>query len=184
MEKNDYDIRHIGVLDGIRAVSILIVVWFHFWQQNWISPGSLEWLPRYGYLFVDMMILLSSFCLFLPYAREKIYGEKAASNKEFYKKRIARIAPSYYICNFIVLLIFVIPYGKYTSIAQGIWDWIAHAFFVHNLFPETMLNSPLNNVLWTLAVEVQYYILFPFLAKAFIKKPGITYASMISVRTS
>ena len=182
MEKNDFEVHHIGVLDGIRAVSILIVVWFHFWQQCWIRPGNLEWLPRYGFLFVDMMILLSSFCLFLPYARQKVYGEKAASNKEFYIKRIARIAPSYYICNIIVLLIFVIPCGKYASIAQGFADWIAHAFFVHNLFPETMLNSPLNNVLWTLAVEVQYYILFPFLAKAFIKKPWITYISLLTVR--
>ena len=29
---------HVGVLDGVRAAAILIVVWFHVWQQSWISP--------------------------------------------------------------------------------------------------------------------------------------------------
>ena len=70
MKNDNYEINHIKVLDGIRALAIMIVVWFHFWQQNWIQPmiGSinLEYLPKYGFLFVDMLILLSSFCLFLP----------------------------------------------------------------------------------------------------------------------
>ena len=34
----DYEIHHIGVLDGIRALAVLVVVWFHFWQQSWIMP--------------------------------------------------------------------------------------------------------------------------------------------------
>lgn len=75
-----YDTGHIGVLDGIRVFAIGIVAWFHFWQQSWLSPQigsiSLDWLVRTGYLLVDMMILLSGFCLFLPYARAMVYGER------------------------------------------------------------------------------------------------------------
>ena len=180
---NEFDIQHIGVLDGIRAVSILIIVWFHFWQQSWITPTGFDWLPRYGYLFVDMMILLSGFCLFLPYARQMVYGDKAPSSKEFYKKRIARIAPSYYISILIILFFFVLPNGEYKSFSQAIKDILAHLFFIHNWFPDSMTYTHLNGALWTVAVEVQFYILFPLLAKAFTKKPVITYLSMVAVRT-
>lgn len=36
-EKNRIENR-IGVLDGIRAIAIGMVVWFHFWQQTWLTP--------------------------------------------------------------------------------------------------------------------------------------------------
>jgi peptidoglycan/LPS O-acetylase OafA/YrhL len=84
-EKNTrFDEKHIDVLDGIRALAVLGVLWFHFWQQNWISPYfklpfltslglsasvSLDFLPRAGFLFVDLLLFLSAFCLFLPYVR-------------------------------------------------------------------------------------------------------------------
>ena len=54
---NSYDTKHLKVLDGIRALAIIIIVWFHFWQQNWLMPVighiSLDFIPRYGFLFVD-----------------------------------------------------------------------------------------------------------------------------------
>ena len=33
------DIGHIDTLDGIRVLIILIVGWFHIWQQGWYSPS-------------------------------------------------------------------------------------------------------------------------------------------------
>ena len=76
--------EHIAVLDGVRAYAVLIVMGFHLWQQSWLQnlfPSdllrplgvqhfSLTWLPRTGYMFVDVLLLLSGFCLFLPYARQ------------------------------------------------------------------------------------------------------------------
>ena len=32
------DTRHVGVLDGARALGVLCVLWFHFWQQTWLMP--------------------------------------------------------------------------------------------------------------------------------------------------
>ncbi len=37
MGENKIESR-IGVLDGIRAIAIGMVVWFHFWQQTWLTP--------------------------------------------------------------------------------------------------------------------------------------------------
>ena len=39
VEDKTQDISRIGVLDGIRVISMLFVVWFHFWQQTWLTPG-------------------------------------------------------------------------------------------------------------------------------------------------
>lgn len=54
--------------DAARVLAVGIVGWYHIWQQSWVSPGPLEPLVRGGYVWVDMMILLSAFCLTLPYA--------------------------------------------------------------------------------------------------------------------
>lgn len=180
-----YQTKYIPVLDGLRAVAIMIVVWFHFWQQSWLMPivgdFNMDWLPRNGAILVDFMILLSGFCLFLPYARTYVYGEPAPKAASFYKKRIARICPSYYISILIVLFCFALPLGEYVA-ASDFWkDFIPHVFFVHNLFPQSHIYTKLNGALWTVAVEVQFYLLFPLLAKWFGKKPLLTYGGMVAV---
>ena len=184
--KNDYDVYHVGVLDGIRAIAILIIVWYHIWQQSWLEPAigpiNLDWLVRNGSILVDMMILLSGFCLFLPYAREMVLGEKTGHCREFYIKRVARIVPSYYVSLLIVLLFFALPQGEYTDNLPFLRnDLLSHLTFTHNLFEDVVLGTHLNGVLWTIAVEVQFYIIFPLLAKCFRKQPILTYIGMVAV---
>ncbi|MBR4035708.1 MAG: acyltransferase [Oscillospiraceae bacterium] len=179
-----YQQGHIDVLDGIRAVTIIIIVWYHIWQQSWIMPIwgkiNLDWIPRNGSICVDMMILLSGFCLFLPYAREMVYGIKAPSVKEFYIKRVARIMPSYYASVFICLFFFALPMGEYYNQSFMVKDLLSHVFFINNLWADTLISTKLNAVLWTVAVEIQLYILFPFIAKQFQKKPALTYTIMVA----
>lgn len=178
---SDYEINHIGVLDGIRAVTIIVVVWFHFWQQSWLMPVfdnfSLDWIPRHGCIAVDMMILLSGFCLFLPHARSMVYGTKAPRPGEFFTKRVARIVPSYYIA-VIIMFLFAFVLTEYDTVAQIVEDLTAHFTFTHNLFYYPLMMTHTNGVLWTVGVEVQFYLLFPLLAMCFRKKPLITYLGM------
>ena len=177
-----YEIDHIKVLDGIRAISIMIVVWYHFWQQSWLIPRfgnfSLDIIPRYGYLFVDMLILLSGFCLFLPYARSMVYKEKIPNTKQFYLNRIARIVPSYLV-SMIIAIIFIILLNTNINPSFFIKDTLSHLTFTHNLFKDTLASTYYFGVLWTVAVEVQFYLIFPFIAKKFSKKPILTYIVML-----
>ena len=106
-DKNIINTRYIDVLDGIRAISVILVLIFHFWQQTWIFPViktpflhfvkldqiNFTNLARAGYLLVDMMVLLSGFLLFLPVMRQVFLGEDMVSWKDYAKKRIARIVP-------------------------------------------------------------------------------------------
>lgn len=189
--------KHIGVLDGIRALSIIFVVWFHFWQQTWLTPYitinsvwtkylgltqvKLASYVRFGFTFVDMLILLSAFCNFYPYARAILLGEDWPSTREFYFKRAVRILPSYLFSLLIILFFFLIPEGEYES-TKFMWkDILTTLTFTRGFFPDMVLGSKLNVVLWTVQVEILYYILLPFIAKLFKKVPGITYMVMMLI---
>jgi peptidoglycan/LPS O-acetylase OafA/YrhL len=60
-------------------------------------------------------------------------------------------------------------------------DILAHLTFTFNWFPKTHLMTPLNGALWTLAVEMQFYLIFPFLARSFQRRPLFTYGLMAGV---
>lgn len=182
------DYCHVDVVDGIRGFSVLLVLWFHFWQQTWLMPsyptpwlsflGIRELTPVHirwvGYLFVDMMILISAFCLFLPVARNIFLGEGLDDTCTFYKKRFARIYPSYFVAvlvSFFVLL----SEGAYSSSGEAARDLISHLTFTNLFRIDTYVFSKINGVLWTVALEAQFYLLFPLLAKLCRKAGVIVY---------
>lgn len=184
--ENTYSVKYIGVLEGIRALSVILVLVFHFWQQTWISPSFsipapflnaghiiVNFTPfaRVGFLFVDMMVLISGFLLFLPVARNVFSGEKLCSWKEYFRKRALRILPGYLLCIAVLLIIETVTggYGKPIDKAFLFTDLISHLTFTHMLKMRTYFSTKLNGVLWTLAVEVWFYILFPIFA-SFIKR--------------
>lgn len=170
---------HLDVLDGFRALFILLIGWYHIWQQGWLTPVlrvseppvSLDFLLRSGYLWVDGLLLLSGFLLYLPYTK----GASAPPILPFYKRRLIRILPSYLLC-ILPLFVAALIGHKYPTPGDAWRDLGAHLLFIHNLFPFSALQTPLNGALWTLGVEMQFYLLFPFLARAYRKKPLLTYA--------
>ena len=189
------DCVHVDVADGFRAASALLVLWFHFWQQNWLRPEialpflapvglasiNLEWLPRSGYLFVDALLMLSGFCLFLPVARAVAEGRPDAGRidaRDFYRRRVARILPSYLFCLAVILIFCVLPDWPYAA-AKDFWtDLLAHLTFTHSFFPASYLGTQLNGALWTLSIEAQFYLLFPLLARWFARAPLRAWAVM------
>ena len=186
---------HLGVLDGIRALSVVLVAGFHFWQQSWlwnlydpsilgflgVEDAGMNWLFATGYVWVDMMILLTGLCLFLPHAARMVYGSTPLSSApEFYVKRAARIFPSYYF-NILVMLVFFVRPGDYGGgTGSFLKDLFSHLTFTHMLSKETYLYTKFNGVLWTLAVEMLFYLLFPLIAWLFRKAPFLTYLGMNS----
>lgn len=168
--------------DILRVFSVFMVAWFHIWQQSWLNPGfhigkvylDLQQIVRHGYMMVDEMLLLSGFLLALPWARHHIRGDAQQTPEDFYRRRFWRIVPSYYLTVLIMLYAWALPHGAYSSarfLAKDLW---AHLTFTHTFFYETYLLTPLSAVLWTLAVEVQFYILWPLIARTFVKYPGKT----------
>jgi peptidoglycan/LPS O-acetylase OafA/YrhL len=177
----------IGVLYGFRALMVLFVCNYHIWQLGWLGQYpvvlgmrlDLDFWTRSAYVFVDGMLLLSGFLLYLPYARQAVYGTPVQGIGQFYFNRVRRIVPSYLFSVLIVLFFFALPGGAYRDAAERNADILTHLTFTFNFFPDTYLYTPLNGVLWTVAVEMQFYLLFPWLARAARKKPAITIGSMV-----
>ena len=173
--------RRLSMPDGLRTAAIGLVMWFHIYQQSWLSPVisaggftlDLTAPVRTGYIMVDIMLLLSGYLLFMPIAR----GGKLRIGS-FYKKRLVRILPSYLLCILVMLFAFALPQngGRMTP---ALWkDLICHLTFTQTFFYETYVGTALNVVLWTLAIEMQFYLIFPLVSACFRRRPVITYAAM------
>ena len=176
--------KRIPELDGWRVLMLLLISWYHFWQQSWLSPDihlgrmtvSLTPYVRVGYMMVDGMILLSSFVLFLPYARHMVYAAPLPRAVPFYARRACRVLPSYYV--YLTAMAMLTPFGRYATRGDMWTDLLRHVTFTHTFFTASYLHSPLGMLVWTIGIEVQAYLFFPFLAAAATKKPAVTWPLM------
>jgi peptidoglycan/LPS O-acetylase OafA/YrhL len=170
--------RRIPELDGLRVLMIFIVSWYHIWQQSWLRPMignySLDYLVRSGYVWVDGTVLLSAFLLFLPYAKAMISGGRIPDAGDFYFRRVKRVIPAYYFITLVTLFAIALPWNLYATPQYLVKDLATHLTFTFNFFPDTYLVTPLGAASWTLAVEVQAYLLFPLIARCAMKKPAVT----------
>ncbi len=174
--------RHIPELNGLRVLLVFIVSWYHIWQQSWWTPHigrtSLDFLVRAGYVPVDGTILLSGFLLFLPHARAMLLGEEVPDARTFYRKRILRIVPSYFFVTLLMLFAVAIPYQLYYT-PSALWkDVLMHLTFTQTFDFSTYIATPIGVASWTVAIEMQAYLIFPLLARWARKNPLGTFASM------
>lgn len=174
--------HYLAAADLLRVVAISLVGWYHIWQQSWLDPGfyigsyyvNLQQMIRNGYMMVDILLVLSGFLLALPYASAKLGRGVRPTIKQFYVKRFWRIVPSYLLAILLCLFFWALPQGLYDSPGAAVKDLLAHFTFTHNLFADTYFGTPLPGVLWTMGVEVQFYLLFPFLALFYEDRPWLT----------
>jgi peptidoglycan/LPS O-acetylase OafA/YrhL len=87
-----------------------------------------------------------------------------------------KIVPSYLLS---IAVVFAIGYAQFDSTHELVRSLVTHLLFIHTWWSDTYGN--LNGVLWTLAVEVQFYALFPLLWLGFRRSPWITAALMIAL---
>ena len=176
---------HIAGADFFRVFSVGLVACFHIWQQSWLDPGfrvmgvhiELLRIVRRGYMAVDLMLLLSGFLLYLPEARR---GERPFDVRDFYARRLRRILPSYLAAIFIALGFTYIYGPDWGSAPRGL-DLLAHLTFTHTFWRGTYVWTSLNVGLWTLAVEMQFYLLFPLIARVFRRRPAVTFCGMAAM---
>ncbi len=180
-QANEQNKLTIGVLYGFRALMVLFVCNYHFWQQSWLAqqvtiagtPFSFDFFTRSSYLFVEVMILLSGFLLYLPHAQAADEGTLPPTTRVFYQKRFMRIVPSYLVSVLLIFLLVMLN-GGYTSTGTAALDLATHLTFTFTFFQSTYLFTPLNGVLWTLAIEVQFYLLFPLIVRWMRHRPATT----------
>jgi peptidoglycan/LPS O-acetylase OafA/YrhL len=155
--------------DVLRGIAILIVVAFHSfgpvygeflpWDglvRNFAKPPSQQLLWFYpitfGWAGVAIFFVLSGFCIHLSFLRNRNFGIAL-----FFWRRLWRIYPAY----FISLLVFTIFTHTNIFSSSGAQQFWLHTLFLQNIHQDTFFG--INPSFWSIAVEVQLYLLFPIL---------------------
>lgn len=154
---------HIPSLDGIRAIAFLLVYVSHIGLGG-IVPGG------FG---VTIFFFLSGY-LITTLMRQESAKSGDISLKAFYIRRAFRILPPMYIT--LALTCFLVAIGV-SSGPIGPGGILSSLLYVNNyyvllavLFGHVITLARGMSVLWSLAIEEQFYLLFPFVYMLFLKK--------------
>lgn len=173
-------------IDGLRFIAILAVLAYHvraicsFHLHASPSGSVIEGdlvndIFSTGHLGVQLFFAISGFILSLPFARCWRAGEKPVSLRGYYLRRLTRIEPPYVI-HLMFLFLFCIlvlrhqPMQQHYFVHSGWLDYsgkhiLASLFYLNGFIYGT--HPYPNIVLWSLEVEVQFYLLAPMLAQVF-----------------
>jgi peptidoglycan/LPS O-acetylase OafA/YrhL len=155
-------------LDGLRGVAILLVVFLHnFGFMNYFF---------FGWLGVDLFFVLSGFLI--TDILLNTVGQPGFL-KNFYMRRVLRIFPLFYLV--LVICLFILPTIRslgldtryYTENQFWLWTYLQNWLFI---FKEPYGDKILLHT-WSLAVEEQFYIVWPLLI-LLIRKPRSLLATM------
>ena len=167
----------LGVLDGLRGIAVVLVVWYHLWQITWLSPGyALDFLPATGFIGVHLFFFLSGFVISYPFIGAALAEGAEPSWRDFAWRRFIKIVPSYVLS---IAVAYAIGYAQAQPNASAVPDLVTHLLFIHTWFP--LRYGTIDGVLWTLAVEVEFYLLFPLIWSFFKRQPWITAVVMIAI---
>ncbi len=162
-DDKQHDKNSIAVLDGVRAVAILLVIGYHI---NLVTRRSL-WdvyahplvssFATFGNAGVTLFFLLSGFLLFLPYARALLFEGSWPSALVFYLRRALRILPGYYLALFAMIVLYSPEFLRP--------DHLKDLLLFLTLFMDSSQSTfrLINGPFWTLAVEWQFYMWMPLL---------------------
>ena len=101
--------QHNLALDGVRAVAAYLIVLHHIMFAAGItSNSSYRFWGRFTGRFdvgVPIFFILSGYLLFRPFARSILNDQILPSSSQFWRKRLVRILPAYWLALIVMLLI-------------------------------------------------------------------------------
>lgn len=156
-------------IQGLRALAVSVVVVYHFWP---------EWVPG-GYVGVDVFFVISGF-LITAHISRGLLENRGFSLASFYARRLRRLLPAsllVLLASSIATLVWL-PETMWNSVGRQllasvfyVQNWVLAADSVDYLAADTA-GSPLQHF-WSLAVEEQFYLVWPIL---------LVTAAMVSIR--
>lgn len=159
-------------IDGLRFVAIMLVVVFHLHKyllkttDGYAVPPSQDWLGRitiHWHLGVELFFIISGFVLALPFAAHRLCGAAPVSLKAYLLRRVTRLEPPY-LLTLVLFFFLAITFAGETS-AGLLPHLFASAFYVHNATYGAV--NVINPVMWSLEIEVAFYLAMPLLALFF-----------------
>jgi peptidoglycan/LPS O-acetylase OafA/YrhL len=161
-------------VQGLRAIAVLLVLLFHFETQI-----------QGGYLGVDMFFVISGFVIASSTLRE-IDQTQSFSWKNFLRRRVRRLLPGVAAVSLLVVVASVVlmsPFGPQQTTSQmvvGAATYTSNFILMsRNYFSLDPKSNPLMHF-WSLAVEEQFYLLWPIVIGALLyvrRRLGRTFSS-------
>ena len=164
--------RHTPSLDGIRGLSILAVVGFH--TSSTLAPG--------GAVGVDMFFALSAFLI-----TSLLLAELAETGRvdwrSFYLRRCVRLLPALVVFLGLIAPVVALLIGTWRSIGS---NTLKVGLYLSDFAAADVLWGPISDPYrhtWSLAVEEQFYLLWPLLLVWLWRRsvPLIAWASLLAV---
>jgi peptidoglycan/LPS O-acetylase OafA/YrhL len=151
-------------IDGLRAVAVLSILFFHVGIKHFSG----------GYVGVDIFFVISGYLITSIIVRELAAGQFSIAR--FYERRVRRILPALtvvVIATLLAGLVLLSPaqledLGR-SATATSVFSSNIFFFLGSGYFDGSSELKPLLHT-WSLAVEEQYYILFPFLLMFIAKR--------------
>ncbi len=168
--------RNIPSLDGLRAISILLVIVAHS------NEGFSRWIkiPARSYLFlahtgVCVFFVISGF-LITNLLLKELDSTGGINLKRFYLRRAFRIFPPFYVYLGIIFLLTV----------AGVFHTPLRAFFFAGIYTMNYYLGPGGGFvglqhIWSLSVEEQFYLLWPAALLLFGRRKSIYFAGFLIV---
>jgi len=154
---------HLPALDGLRAVAVFLVVFYHFGIRA--APGGLG---------VIIFFVLSGFLItWLLLAEDERFG--TVSVRKFCARRFLRICPVFYFYWLLLTVLLLLLHKKI------VWEQaIASALFASNYY-QAILGDPNTGFshTWALSVVAQFYLLWPAIFLA-LRKDRIRLAKALA----
>lgn len=187
---------HYILLDGLRGVAALMVLWYHVFEGFAFAKGSVIETFNHGHLGVDFFFLLSGFVISYAYDDRWFNGKSLKSNDKsstdkkltiwsFFKRRLIRLHPMLVMGAFIGLICFFIQGGVKWDGSSTPLHWTLIAFVLTLFFIPAYPGAsydirgnaemfPLNGPSWSLFFEYIGNILYAlFIRKLSNKMLGL-----------
>ncbi|MGH7410294.1 MAG: acyltransferase family protein, partial [Candidatus Methylomirabilis sp.] len=139
----------------------------HPWQSH---------IARHGHYGVQLFFVISGFILALPFASYHLKGAAPVNLKRYYLRRVTRLEPPYVLTmvGFFCLLVWF--HGQ--SAANLSFHLAYSLLYLHG--PALGSQSIVNPIAWSLEIEVQFYLLVPFLTQLFAIRGTVLRRSVIA----
>ncbi|GAC1545416.1 MAG: hypothetical protein NVS3B16_14790 [Vulcanimicrobiaceae bacterium] len=157
---------HLDVIDGLRGAAILGIVVYHLTPVGshiGVVGRRVEIEPLIAIVAnaVSVFFFISGFLLYYPTARHSIDGKPEPSIGSFYRRRFWKIVPSYVLSSVAAI---ALGAAHFVSSADAFAQIATHLTFTYSFFATTY--GGINGVLWSLAIEAQFYLIFPLVRAA------------------
>lgn len=146
-------LAYVPALDGIRGIAIAAVMVAH------AAPESLLFVAKWGALGVDLFFVLSGYLITNILLNT---AGKPGYFRNFYARRFLRLFPVYYGWLFVLAFLFPALHRLVnTSMPDYSGNWWWYLGYLSNWKPNGGAGDPYLGHFWSLAVEEQFYLLWP-----------------------